>query len=100
MVVGTGLPVIASGMLLGTAISLPSTLTLMVSTAGGAGLFSVVTSLDIKLMVRAGGDFQVGRRTGALRLGGATLFVRFALGHKFILELGHETLHRPRTGFA
>src|SRR5437879_648606 len=98
MVVGTGFPVIASGMLLGTAISRPSTLTLMVSMAAGAGLVSGVTALDIKLMLRTGRNFQLRRLAGTGCFGGAARFVGFALGHKFIFELRHEALDRPGTG--
>jgi hypothetical protein len=45
--VGIGLPEIGSGVVFGTTISLPSTLTLIVSTGGGAGLVSVVAIIDI-----------------------------------------------------
>jgi hypothetical protein len=50
MVVGTGFPVIGSGVVLGTDKDFPSTLMVMVSTGGGAaGLFSVVGPFDILL---------------------------------------------------
>ena len=47
MVVGTGLPLIGSGIVFGTSTSLPSTFTLIFSTGGGAGLGSIVVVADI-----------------------------------------------------
>src|SRR5258708_32880651 len=48
IVVGTGLPC-QSGVSFGTSTSRPSTLTLIFSIAGGAGLVSVVATVDIFL---------------------------------------------------
>jgi hypothetical protein len=49
MVVGTGLPVIGSGIVLGTSTSRPSTFTLNVSTGGGVagGGLAVVAAVDM-----------------------------------------------------
>jgi hypothetical protein len=47
MVVGTGLPVIGSGVDFGTASSLPSTFTVIVSVGAAAGLFSPWKAMGI-----------------------------------------------------
>ena len=67
---------------------------------GGAGLGSVVAAVDIfKLSgLWAGRQFHFRDRSSALL--GPAFLVRRAPGDEFILELGHEALHRPRTGLA
>src|SRR5262245_18238746 len=110
MVVGTGLPVIGSGIVLGTAMALPSTTTLTVSGAGGAaGFVEAVSAVGMvklsRLRVSSSGGWRGCRRWGGGgrggRLGGGGGgFGRGAFGDELVLELADEALHRPGAGFA
>ena len=100
MVVGTGLPETGSGIVFGTSTSLPFTLTLILSTGGGAGLVSSCSGGGhrSRSSLRTRRQFHLSCGSGALA--GAALFVGRAPGDEFILELADEALHRPGAGFA
>ncbi len=91
--VGVGLPVIGSGIVLGTCTGTPSTFTVINSTGAGVGFGSVAAAaLDI-LCVGVGGDLHIGGRSGST--GAATPFIIFPAFYKIIFELAYETLHWP-----
>src|SRR5258706_9250727 len=96
MVVGSALPEPGSDIVLGISISAPSTFTLIFS-IGVAGFNSMVVPRDILHACR---HLHFLSDPSGVSFFREPLFVRRPLGDKLVLELAHETLHRPAAPFA